>query len=74
MWAKHRSRKCWKCWACWPAAPPTRGPTAGLLKLVLLNERAGNEILGCVGPTPWVIHPAEVGGQVGEELEAVYWE
>ena len=54
-----------KCWACWPAAQPLRGP-AGLLKGVLLTERAGTKVLNCVG-----IHTAEAGGLLGAVREAV---
>ena len=39
---KARSAGC-----CWPAAPPLRGPTR-LLKGVLLIERAGTKVLGCL--------------------------
>merc|ERR1711982_151676 len=54
-----------KCWACWPAAQPLRGP-AGLLKEVLLIERAGTKVLGwhVVQCTAHAI--PEAGSQVGE--------
>merc|ERR1712187_17562 len=67
-WAKRRGMKSPKCWACWPAAQPLRGPW-GLLKGVLLTERAGTKVLSCVG-----IHTAEAGGQLGVVREAVSWE
>ena len=54
----HRGTKDPKCWVCWPAAQPLRGPS-GLLKGVLLTERAGTKVLAVVG-CPF----SEAGGQV----------